>query len=131
MVERDSISAENIRTLTLSTCKVRIETTPNHVTVSVSGELDMGDADRVSAILREAAESGKPLVRLDLSALTFADSSAVKAILVGARAADENAVAFQLINPHGSVRRLLDVTGLADAMEIVDEPAVMEGPNSL
>jgi hypothetical protein len=29
------------------------------------------------------------------------------------------------------VRRLLDVTGLADAMEIVDEPAVMEGPNSL
>ena len=83
-MERDSLGTDNSRTLTLSTSSVAIDTTPNHVTVSVSGDLDMGDADRVGAILQEAAESGKPVLRVDLSELSFADSSAVKAILMGA-----------------------------------------------
>src|SRR5512143_1170857 len=48
------------------------------------------------AILAEAAASGRPILRVDLSGLTFADSSAVKALLVGAKAADAHGVAYQL-----------------------------------
>ena len=73
--------------LTLSTCTVDVETTLNNVVVTVVGELDMGDADRVGDLLSEAAVSGKPIVRVDLSGLTFADSSAIKALLLGAKAA--------------------------------------------
>ena len=116
---------------TLSTCTVDVEVTPNNVIVSVVGELDMADADQVGHVLVEAAEAGKPIVRLELAGLTFADSSAIKAILVGAQAADERGVVYELVNPHDRVRRLLEVTGLANVLTIVDEPTYLEGPNSL
>jgi anti-sigma B factor antagonist len=117
--------------LTLSTCTVDVETTPNTVVVTVAGELDMGDADRVGDVLSEAAVSGRSIVRVDLAGLTFADSSAIKALLLGAKAADDRGVAYEIVNPHGSVRRLLDVTGLDEALTVIDDPEVVEGPNSL
>jgi anti-sigma B factor antagonist len=117
--------------LTLSTCTVDVDTTPSMIVVCVTGELDMADADKVAELLVEAASAGKPIVRVDLAGLDFADSSAVKSILLGAKAADELGVSYELINPHGSVRRLLGVTGLSDALTVIDEPAYKEGPNSL
>ena len=63
--------------------------------------------------------------------LTFADSSAIKAILIGAQAAEERGVTYELVNPHDRVRRLLEVTGLSNVLTIVDESAYQEGPNSL
>jgi anti-anti-sigma factor len=117
--------------LTLSTCTVDVATTPSTVVVTVSGELDMADADTVAELLIEAASAGKPIVRVDLAGLEFADSSAVRSILLGAKAADDLGVSYELINPHGSVRRLLGVTGLSDALTVIDEPTYQEGPNSL
>ena len=119
------------RRLTLSTCTVDIHTTPNNVMLTVIGELDMGDADRVGDVLSEAAHAGKPIVTVDLAGLTFADSSAIKALLLGAKAADDHGVSYELVNPHGSVRRLLGVTGLDEALTVIDEPESVEGPNSL
>ena len=118
------------RRLTLSTCTIDVETTPSNVLITVIGELDMGDADRVGDLLAEASSAGKPIVRVNLAGLTFADSSAIKALLLGAKAADEQGVTYELVNPHGSVRRLLGVTGLDDALTVIDEPEQLEGPNS-
>jgi len=117
--------------LTLSTCIVEVETNPTSVTVTVSGELDMADSDQVGDVLIEAAAAGSPIMRIELSQLTFADSSAIKAILVGARAAEDHGVTYELVNPHGRVQRLLHVTGLASALTIVHEPSDEQGPNSL
>ena len=117
--------------LTLSTCIVEVETNPTSVTVTVAGELDMADSDRVGEALIDAAAAGSPIVRVELSRLTFADSSAIKAILVGARAAEDRGVTYELVNPHGRVQRLLHVTGLANALTIIDEPGDQQGPNSL
>lgn len=117
--------------LHLSSCVVDVETNPTSVTVTVSGELDMADSDRVGEMLIEAAASGSPILRLELSGLTFADSSAIKAILVGARAAEDHGVAYELVNPNGRVQRLLHVTGLANALTIVYEAEDLQGPNSL
>ena len=115
----------------LSTCTVEISATPNNVIVTLGGELDMADAERIGDILAESASAGKPTVSVDLAGLTFADSSAVKSILRGATAAEENGVSYELLNPHGSVRRLLKVTGLTEALTVVIDPDDQEGPNSL
>ena len=117
--------------LTLSTCTVDIDTTPNSVIVTVTGEVDTADADRVGEVLAGVAAKGRPIVRVDLGGLTFADSSAVKAIIIGARAAEARGFAYELVNPHGSIRRLLGVTGLADALTIVDEPEFQTGLDPL
>ena len=130
MEESSGVASAPVRQ-NLSTCTVDVEITPNNVIVRVVGELDMADADQVGHVLVEAAEAGKPIVRLELAGLTFADSSAIKAILVGAQAADERGVVYELVNPHDRVRRLLEVTGLANVLTIVDEPTYLEGPNSL
>lgn len=117
--------------VTLTTSTAGVETSANEVTVTVSGELDMADADEVGEILTRAAAAGRAILRVDLSGLTFADSSAIKALLVGAKAAEANGVDYQLVNPHGNVQRLLSVTGLTEALTVIIEPDEREGPNSL
>jgi anti-sigma B factor antagonist len=129
-MELDSRVTSDPTRLTLTTCNLEIFTTPNAVTVSIAGELDMADAEQVGQALIEAAMADIPIVRLELSQLTFADSSAIKAILLGARAAAEHGVTYELLNPHGRVQRLLQVTGLTDALTIVVEPDDEQGPNS-
>jgi anti-anti-sigma factor len=59
---------------------------------------------------------------VQLADLRFADSSAIKAILIGAQAADERGVAYELVSPRGLVQRLLEVTGLNHALTVVHEP---------
>jgi anti-sigma B factor antagonist len=119
----DSSSVASVPTrLILSTSTVDVETTADRVVVSLTGELDMADADQVGEVLTSAVDSGKPLVRLHLFDLMFADSSAIKAILIGAQAADERDVRFELVNPRGLVQRLLEVTGLTGALTVVQEP---------
>ena len=119
----DSASLANVPTrLTLSTCTVDVETTLDRVVVLIAGELDMADADQVGDVLTGAVEAGKPIVRIMLSDLRFADSSAIKAILIGAQAADDRGVAYELVNPRGLVQRLLEVTGLDHALTVVHEP---------
>lgn len=130
MEESTGITSAPVRQ-SLSACSVDVEMWPNNVVVSVVGELDMADADQVGQILVEAAEAGKPIVRLELAGLTFADSSAIKAILVGAQAANERGVTYELVNPHDRVMRLLEVTGLDKVLTILNEAAYLEGPNSL
>ena len=82
----------------------------------------MADADQVGDVLTSAVNAGKPTVRIQLSELRFADSSAVKAILIGAQAADDRGVVYELVNPCGLVQRLLEVTGLDHALTVVHEP---------
>ena len=130
MEESPGLASAPVRQI-LSTCTVDVEMWPNRVVVSIVGELDMADGDQVGKILIDAAEARKPIIRLELAGLTFADSSAIKAILIGAQAADERGITFELVNPHDRVRRLLEVTGLSTVLTIIDEAACQEGPNSL
>ncbi|MEO7371547.1 MAG: STAS domain-containing protein [Ilumatobacteraceae bacterium] len=117
--------------LSLTSCAVDLETTASAIVVRLAGELDMADADRVAQVLRDATSAGRPIVRLELSGLSFADSSAIKAIILGAQSAAQRGVTFELVNPHRRVRRLLEVTGLVKALTIIDEPVDQQGPNSL
>ena len=129
MEESSGLASAPVRQI-LSTCTVDVEMWPNSVVVSIVGELDMADGDQVGKILIDAAEARKPIIRLQLAGLTFADSSAIKAILMGAKAAEERGVTYELVNPHVRVRRLLEVTGLSNVLTIVDESAY-QGPDSL
>ena len=124
----DSSSLASVPTrLTLSTCTVDVDATTDSVVVRIAGELDMADADQVGDVLTGAVDMGKRLVRVQLADLRFADSSAIKAILIGAQAADERGVAYELVSPRGLVQRLLEVTGLNHALTVVHES---EGPDN-
>jgi len=105
--------------LILSSCTVEVESAPTVTVVSLSGELDMADADKVAHVLVEAADGDAPMVRVDLSGLTFDDSSAIKALVLGAQAAGRSGIGYELMDPPERLWRLLEVTGLTGAMTVV------------
>ena len=77
--------------------------------VWVSGELDMPNADSVVDV-GTAAASLDGRITLDLSRLSFIDSSGIRAIL---RLADE-AEEVVLRDPAPGVRKVLDLSGIVD-----------------
>ena len=61
---------------------------------------------------------------VDLSGLTFMDSSAQRVLLRAARRLEEAGPSLRLVNPVGEVRRLLELTGadqLIPVFATVDE----------
>ena len=81
------------------------------------GDLDAGSAARVRAVLAECLDEGHDAV-IDVAGLRFIDSSGI-GVLVGAlRRFDAAGHALTLRSPTASLRRVLDVTGLAGAFPL-------------
>jgi stage II sporulation protein AA (anti-sigma F factor antagonist) len=83
------------------------EVAGNTVSVRVAGEVDMATADRM---YRAAVADGAGSATLDLSAVTFFDSAAIHALI---RLAERYPGALAVL-PSAQVRRVLEISGLAD-----------------
>lgn len=89
------------------------------VTVLASGELDLAVVDTFAAAIRDAAASGA--VRLDLSGLTFMDSTGVRTLNTALREASEGGHALSVSGElHPSVRQILELTGMLALLPIED-----------
>jgi anti-anti-sigma factor len=51
-------------------------------------------------------------VEVDLSAVRFLDSSGIRLLLIGRRAADERGVAYRVTGAQGIARQVLEMTGV-------------------
>jgi len=89
-------------------------------TISVAGELDIATADRVEAALLEAEATDAQAIVLDLSELTFMDSTGVRLVLsANARSrADSNRLA--LVRGTPAVQRVFQLSGVADTLPFTD-----------
>ena len=89
-----------------------IRTDADVPTVIARGEIDAASSQELTRILTEAAPaSGHKL--LDLSMVTFIDSSGLRVITGAARDADENGGTFAISSASDFVRRIFEVTGLS------------------
>jgi anti-sigma B factor antagonist len=79
--------------------------------VSLLGELDMYTADGLSDWLVETAAS--PVV-VDLSELTFMDSSGIAALAIARNRMEANGGELMLARPQPSVQRVLELVGMVD-----------------
>jgi anti-anti-sigma factor len=79
-------------------------------TLVLSGELDLSNADQLDEALTPLVDRGGT-VTLDLSDLTFADSSGIGVLMRAARNAD-GAVALVLLNPRPNVAKVFRIMGL-------------------
>ena len=85
--------------------------------IYLSGELDITNVGRARAAIG-AAIAGQPgRAVLDASGLEYMDSSGITLMALVAREAQE----VQVRNPTPIVRRLLELTGLGDILDITDE----------
>src|SRR4051794_13069012 len=82
--------------------------------VTVTGELDLSNADKLEAAVASIAAKRPERLIFDLSGLRFMDSAGI-AVLLGA-ASKVNAV--HLRDPSQAVRRVVELTGLTDVLTI-------------
>ncbi len=83
-------------------------------TVKVSGEVDLATAPELEAQVDPVLDGASAGVALDLEALTFIDSSGLRALVALAKDAQSRGVAFSLENVPRHAQRVLELTGLAD-----------------
>jgi anti-sigma B factor antagonist len=97
------------------------------VVVSVEGDVDLVTSQELRQVLEDAVRVN-PHVEVDLTGLTFIDSSGLSALVEGHRAAQEAGGVVVLRNPTAMLRRLLDITRL-DSLLVVEETAPAQVPD--
>ena len=80
--------------------------------VEASGELDFYTGSEFNACLASAVESGAPRVVVDLTQVTFIDSSALGMLVGIARQSAEHSTELMIVCPPGNVARVIAITGL-------------------
>lgn len=89
--------------------------------VRVTGEIDLSNARTVMEQIGESVRSGASVVLVDLSALSFLDSSGIGMLFRLARRLGYSRQELRLVVPPGShVRRVLEMTRVADVIPILD-----------
>lgn len=101
---------------------VETRTTGRATMVTVSGELDLVSSPRLEEALERVSSSGSELVMLDLRGLEFMDSTGLHLLVKAQQRAEEAGRRFALVKGGEQVQRLLDLTGVAELLTIVDAP---------
>ncbi|MCY1144223.1 STAS domain-containing protein [Actinoplanes sp. Pm04-4] len=87
------------------------------VHLSVVGEIDIATVeDFEEALARAIAIDGAPRVVVDFSEVTFCDSSGLAALDRCCEQASHRGLQLRLVRPQRGVRRLLELTGLLEAL---------------
>ncbi|MEU1726757.1 STAS domain-containing protein [Actinomadura sp. ATCC 39365] len=90
---------------------------PAGVLVTVSGELDATNADRLESAIRDAHRPGRSLV-LDLGELTFMDSSGLHVLLRAHDDVRDAGGSLRLAAVRDIPARILEITGVWDRLHI-------------
>lgn len=88
--------------------------------VALRGELDLSTAAKVERELQRVEQSGIKLVVLDLSELTFLDSTGLRLIVGADQRARESDRRLAVVKGPATVQRVFTITKLDDRLEMLD-----------
>jgi len=86
--------------------------------IHVRGELDMSTAGALREPLLELAQHGAVHVTVDLSALSFVDSTGLSVLVTGLKRLRSQGGDLALRAPTPATRRVLEITGLTEVFAI-------------
>jgi anti-sigma B factor antagonist len=87
--------------------------------LALHGELDMVSSPELSARLEELGRSGTA-VRIDLTGVTFMDSTGVRTLYAAAKRAEDGDASLEIVPPTGAPWRVLEITGLHRILPFVN-----------
>ncbi|MBI2704790.1 MAG: STAS domain-containing protein [Actinobacteria bacterium] len=90
--------------------------------VMVSGEIDVVNSPGLGTELSERARASAGALVVDLSEVTFMDSSGLRVLLEADEACRARQHSLVIRNPSPAVRRLLEITGLTTELSIDPAP---------
>jgi anti-anti-sigma factor len=91
-------------------------------TLQCSGELDLAVAAELETTVLGLCGEGVSGIELDLSQLTFMDSSGLRVVLSAQELCAEHGYDFLVRGGSGQVKRLLELTGTTDVLPLADAP---------
>jgi len=105
---------------------IATETVDGCVIVAPAGALDVATSPPLHELLHRCLDEGATLLVLDLSAVEFIDSTALR-VLVSVHKRLRESGGFAVVCPHARIRRIFDLTALDRVLtltETVDEALV-------
>ena len=90
------------------------------VTVALRGEVDVATVDQVRVALTDAIAAGPSAIVVDLSGLSFIDSTGLGALVFGFQRARDAGITFRLTRPSRGVHQILVLSGLLEVVELAD-----------
>jgi anti-anti-sigma factor len=90
--------------------------------VVIGGELDLASGPEFEQALEEIARSPVEQLVIDLRELDFMDSTGLSIIVKVHQRFDDDGREVCLVRGPAQVQRLLDLTGVADRLRVVDSP---------
>jgi anti-sigma B factor antagonist len=85
-------------------------------TLILTGELDIAYASQVEAMITHLCASDVPGIALDLTGLTFIDSTGIRAIVTAQKLCQERGHEFAIVPGNAAVQRAFEATGLLGAL---------------
>ena len=89
------------------------------IRLTPAGELDIATAPMLEQALREQSTNGSPIL-LDLSQLSFLDSTGLHLLVQMRRDADERGWTLEITRPVGEASRVIEVTRMARVLRLAD-----------
>ena len=97
---------------------VAVQRSPAEAVVSLTGEIDLSTAPRLSTVVSELLTDPPARVVLDMAGVTFCDSQGLGTLVVLSRKASLAQSCLVLTNVAEFLLRVLDITGLRPALMI-------------
>lgn len=100
--------------------EVRDSVCDDHHTLALRGELDLAEAPGLESMITRLCVEGLKGISLDLSRLTFMDSSGLQVVLHAQQLCREHGYEFFVAPGDGQVLRLFEIAGVIDTLPIVN-----------
>ena len=91
------------------------------VHIELRGELDLSTVGKVEDELRRVEADAPPLVVLDLSGLSFLDSSGLRCVVRADERARDKGRRLVLVRGPNAVQKVFEITRLEERLEIVKD----------
>jgi anti-sigma B factor antagonist len=101
--------------------EVTTQDSGGQVTISLKGELDLSSVGKVQEELRRVEAEGPAVLVLDLSDLTFLDSTGLRTVVTADERARENGRRLVVVRGPDAVQRVFAITRLEERLEMVDD----------
>ena len=90
------------------------------------GDLDLSTVPKVDEALRRIEESRPPLIVLDLSGLSFLDSTGLRLVVTADQRAREGRRRLAVVRGSESVQRVFSITKLDEHLDMVDDVSAVD-----
>jgi anti-sigma B factor antagonist len=101
-----------------SVVKVETEESGDGIVIRVAGDVDLYSSPELRKAVLAAIPRSKHGAEVDLSGVTYMDSSGVATLVEGLRSAREHDTSFTLISPSDAVMKVLELARLDTVFEV-------------